>query len=599
MADGTLVDIYNPAGVSNYRGVYELLNGNILTTTSGGVFEINRDGELVETKYSGQSRFIEFVQLPGISLNKTVGLEEGVCADTDEIVVPVGSLVTYCFEVTNTWDITLELHDLVDDQLGVILDEFPFSLVPGASIFVTQSAEIWEDTTNTATWTAYNPGPSDVVAASDSATVLMLFHGVELSPEELSSSGDPGETVEYSLTLTNTGNAVDTFMVEAGESEWEVNLVETEFELQPDESAEVIVQIEVPMDALAGDQDTVVITAISAGDGSETASASLTTTANAVYALMLEPDGAALSGDPGEMVEYILTLTNTGNAVDTFLVEAGESEWEVNLVETEFELQPDESAEVIVQIEVPMDALAGDQDTVVITATSSGDADATASSTLTTTANLVYGVSLDPLEFGLSGDPGEVIEYSLTLTNTGNAVDIFMVAAGESEWEVHLPETEFELQATEGAMVIIQVSIPEEALAGEMDAVVITATLTEGGDLFVLDMGEQVRIEELAMRLIRLRGLRPGEDIPIKYTGIRPGEKLHEELIGDGDRTEPTSHPAILRVNGVRRVGKRTLYAQIDELARLAAQQRDGQIAARLWEIVGAYEGEVRPERSE
>ncbi|MFU8771723.1 MAG: hypothetical protein ACNA8H_04795 [Anaerolineales bacterium] len=476
MADGTLVDIYNPAGVSNYRGVYELLNGNILTTTSGGVFEINRDGELVETKYSGQSRFIEFVQLPGISLNKTVGLEEGVCADTDEIVVPAGSLVTYCFEVTNTWDITLELHDLVDDQLGVILDEFPFSLVPGASIFVTQSAEIWEDTTNTATWTAYNPGPSDVVAANDSATVLMLFHGVELSPEELSSSGDPGETVEYTLTLTNTGNAVDTFMVEAGVSEWDVNLVETEFELQPDETADVIVQVEVPMEALAGDQDMVVITAISAGDGSVTASATLTTTANAVYALMLEPDGAALFGDPGETVEYILTLTNTGNAVDTFSMEAGESEWEVQLLETEFELQPDESAEVIVQVDVPMDALAGEQDTVVITATSSGDADATASSTLTTTANLVYGVLLEPLEFGLSGNPGEVVEYSLTLTNTGNAVDIFMVAAGESEWEVHLPETEFELQATEGAMVIIQVSVSEDALAGEMDTVIITAT---------------------------------------------------------------------------------------------------------------------------
>jgi len=62
-SDGTPVGVYNPEGISNYRGVFELPNGNILTATSGGVFEIDREGNLVETKFTGQSRFIQFVAL--------------------------------------------------------------------------------------------------------------------------------------------------------------------------------------------------------------------------------------------------------------------------------------------------------------------------------------------------------------------------------------------------------------------------------------------------------------------------------------------------------------------------------------------------------
>jgi FlaA1/EpsC-like NDP-sugar epimerase len=66
-----------------------------------------------------------------------------------------------------------------------------------------------------------------------------------------------------------------------------------------------------------------------------------------------------------------------------------------------------------------------------------------------------------------------------------------------------------------------------------------------GGEIFHLDMGESVRIADLAEQLIRLSGLEPGIDIEIKYTGLRPGEKLLEELLVEGDTVEPTRHPKI------------------------------------------------------
>uniref|UniRef100_A0A7C4PGB6 Polysaccharide biosynthesis protein n=1 Tax=Anaerolinea thermolimosa TaxID=229919 RepID=A0A7C4PGB6_9CHLR len=119
------------------------------------------------------------------------------------------------------------------------------------------------------------------------------------------------------------------------------------------------------------------------------------------------------------------------------------------------------------------------------------------------------------------------------------------------------------------------------------------ATLTEGGDLFVLDMGEQVRIEELALRLVRLRGLRPGVDIPVKYIGIRPGEKLREELLGEGERQVPTAHPAIFRVCSGQKMRRLTLRRQIEELIDLAQTQNNGLVMAKLWETVGCASMEV------
>jgi FlaA1/EpsC-like NDP-sugar epimerase len=86
--------------------------------------------------------------------------------------------------------------------------------------------------------------------------------------------------------------------------------------------------------------------------------------------------------------------------------------------------------------------------------------------------------------------------------------------------------------------------------------VIQAATLTEGGDIFLLDMGQQICIDELARRLIRLRGLRPDVDVPIVYIGPRPGEKMHEELLGDGEERETTSHPHIFRVHSKVEGGK-------------------------------------------
>jgi len=81
-----------------------------------------------------------------------------------------------------------------------------------------------------------------------------------------------------------------------------------------------------------------------------------------------------------------------------------------------------------------------------------------------------------------------------------------------------------------------------------VNLVIHAACLTKGDDLFMLQMGDEVRILDLAERMIRMRGLRPYIDIPIEFTGVRPGEKLHEELHDHVEQTVPTIHPGIMQL---------------------------------------------------
>jgi FlaA1/EpsC-like NDP-sugar epimerase len=88
------------------------------------------------------------------------------------------------------------------------------------------------------------------------------------------------------------------------------------------------------------------------------------------------------------------------------------------------------------------------------------------------------------------------------------------------------------------------------SIAEAANLIIHAACLTGGGDTFLLRMGETVKILELAERMIRLRGMRPYVDIDLKFTGMRPGEKMHEQLYdGTVESARPTLHPGIIRLD--------------------------------------------------
>src|SRR6202030_287107 len=122
------------------------------------------------------------------------------------------------------------------------------------------------------------------------------------------------------------------------------------------------------------------------------------------------------------------------------------------------------------------------------------------------------------------------VRFGNVLGSSGSVVPIF-----QKQIEAGGPVT-----VTHPEMCRYFMTIPEAS-----QLVMQAGAIGQGGEIFVLDMGEPIRILDLAHEMIRRSGLKPNEDIAIEFTGVRPGEKLSEELAGQNERTMPTSHKKI------------------------------------------------------
>ena len=116
-------------------------------------------------------------------------------------------------------------------------------------------------------------------------------------------------------------------------------------------------------------------------------------------------------------------------------------------------------------------------------------------------------------------------------------------------------------------------------------------TMGEGGEIFILDMGEPVRILDLAQDMIRLSGLQPHVDIEIVFTNLRPGEKLFEELSIEGEDMQRTRHPKI----GIWRnipMDRQRLRGGVESLVSIAQSQDHDLIVERIKHLVPEYIGQ-------
>jgi len=134
-----------------------------------------------------------------------------------------------------------------------------------------------------------------------------------------------------------------------------------------------------------------------------------------------------------------------------------------------------------------------------------------------------------------SGCVFTAVRFGNVLGSSGSVVPVFhrQIASGG-------PVTVTDPEATRYFM-----TIPEAA-----GLILQSALLAEGGETFLLEMGAPVKIEDLARQMIELAGFLPGRDIGVRYTGLRPGEKLHEETLSSAETTASTKHPQIKRVAG-------------------------------------------------
>jgi FlaA1/EpsC-like NDP-sugar epimerase len=129
------------------------------------------------------------------------------------------------------------------------------------------------------------------------------------------------------------------------------------------------------------------------------------------------------------------------------------------------------------------------------------------------------------------------------------------------------------------------------SVAEAVGLVLTAGRLGKGGEIFVLDMGQPVKIEEMARQLIELSGFEPGREIEIRYTGLRPGEKLYEELSHNEEVTDETEHPKIWRLKSesVNLLQKDVIEAAIRGIIEESAKGNTSRAKQKIKELIPEY----------
>ncbi|MFA5252181.1 MAG: nucleoside-diphosphate sugar epimerase/dehydratase [Phycisphaerae bacterium] len=173
------------------------------------------------------------------------------------------------------------------------------------------------------------------------------------------------------------------------------------------------------------------------------------------------------------------------------------------------------------------------------------------------------------------------VRFGNVLDSEGSVVPIFkkQIAEGGPVTVTHPDMKRYFMTIPEASQLVLQ-----------------AASMGKGGEIFVLDMGEPVKIVDLAKELITLSGFSPDEDIEIKFTGMRPGEKLFEELSIAGEDMQPTGHPKIAIWRNIIK-DREKLRAGINELVTIAKSGSCCDIIKKVKEVVPTYIGETNGQK--
>jgi FlaA1/EpsC-like NDP-sugar epimerase len=171
------------------------------------------------------------------------------------------------------------------------------------------------------------------------------------------------------------------------------------------------------------------------------------------------------------------------------------------------------------------------------------------------------------------------VRFGNVLGSAGSVIPLFQqqIAAGGPVTVTHPEITRYFMTIPEAAQLILQASV-----------------IGQGGEIFVLDMGEPVKISYLAEQLILLSGKRPGEDIEIVYTGLRPGEKLYEELFHESEKLTGTTHPKIMLANS-RSMDFAVLEEKMQGLSQACDRDDAEQLRKLLCELVPEHQSGADP----
>jgi len=308
--------------------------------------------------------------------------------------------------------------------------------------------------------------------------------GVSISPDN--KSGLPGGDLTFTVTVTNTGNVRDNFLLTVGDNavpSWSPTLSAALVGLDNGASKNLELRVRIPNNATSGMEDNIQVIAQSKYDNTKSDNDSC------IAQVIRRSVGVGISpaqgnAGPGENATFTVMVTNTGGAADNYvLTKSDNASWSLGLSLSTLSLAAGASRTATLTVTISASAENNTQDNVTVTARSL--IDNTVENSASCIANCVappeHGVQVSISPEESTGLPGDILDFTVTVTNTGNVDDTYdLIVSNDHGWELRLDAPTVAILTGESTTVTVSVTIPSTAADG--DSTTITVTATSRGD---------------------------------------------------------------------------------------------------------------------
>ena len=456
-----------------------------------------------------------------------------------------GENLTYTVTVTNTGNVSDNYDLTVSDELGwgPIVSPTTFEVPAGENRTATLSVIVSENasgcTLDNITVVATSQA-DNTVSDSDSciAHVTIIVRGVDISISPETQSGIPPVTLHYIVTVTNTGNVWDNYVLTLDNTQpWVHSLDNGWLYVPPGENRVTTLHVSIPAEVPFCTWGYVTVTGTSSGDPlvKDNAVAGAHSILIRAVDVSISPDYQ--SGLNGETLTYTVTITNTGNAPDTYdLVASDNSGWSPSVSPPSITLAPGASDNATLSVTIPENALGCTQDNITVAATSQADNTVSDSASCIAHATIVRGVGVTISPDYQSGLNGETLTYTVTISNTGNVEDTYSLAVSDSAgWTPAVSPGSLTVPPWENRTATLSVTVPSNAIGCTIDNITVTATGTGVSDSdSCIAHATIVRAIEISISPIRYRAL-SGATLPYIVTIRNAGnvDDNYDLAVGD------------------------------------------------------------------
>jgi len=363
--------------------------------------------------------------------------------------------------------------------------------------------------------------------------------GVSISPDN--QSGVPCTWLEYTITITNTGNVDDNYILSwSDDAGWGDNIwLEDSFlrvERFGGENSTTL-HVHVPMGAEACTEDNITVTATSQADNMVSDSDSCVAHVAIAHWVKVSISPEENSAEPCNTLKYTVTVTNTGNVDDTYdLMVIDNENWSPTLDNISLSIPAGENQTTTLSIHIPENAIGSTRDNITVTATGT---EVENSASCIAHVKIVRGVKISISPDYQENVPGGKLDYEVTITNTGNVGENYALTASDNEnWGSTVTPSSLIISQGASGNATVSVTIPENAWAYEETTIVVTATSTENAEVSASDMSvaktSLVRGVNVSISPSENEAL-PGENVTFAVTITNTGniEDSYDISVGD------------------------------------------------------------------